>query len=525
MPKIPSSILTPLKNIMRSKIAIGIVVALFVGIGGYFAFFHKSPTYQFVTVQRGSIVESVSLTGNTTPTQSVSLSFGTSGVIVGAYSALGKQVYAGQVLTELNTNDLVAGLHQAQANVAAQQAKLSGLETGSRPEDVAVSQSALDKAQQDLANMYAGISDTSMDAYAKANDAVRTQLGQFFSNSETQSPALTYSVANFQAQTSAEAERSTSGTALTTWQGQLALSDQSDAGLELLLKNEISYLTTIRQLLGSVGTTLDAAPSVSATTLAAYKANVSAALSEVNTAAKNLNTISQNIASQKLTVSQAKAQLDLKLAGSSSTDIAAQEAQVAQAQAGVASAAAKIQNAQIVAPISGIITQFDAKVGQLAGVGAPLVSIMSNTGYEVDAGISETDIGKILVGNTVSMTLDAFPNETFTGTVFYIAPSQTNTQGVISYQIKISFSKVDPRLKSGLTANVDIQTKKKDNVLLLPQYAILQNDTGTFVETLAGKVVTTSPVMLGIQDQKGNVEILSGVTEGEQVINIGLKVQ
>ena len=78
-------------------------------------------------------------------------------------------------------------------------------------------------------------------------------------------------------------------------------------------------------------------------------------------------------------------------------------------------------------------------------------------------------------------------------------------------------------MKSGFTANIDIQTKKNDNVLILPQYAILQNDNGTFVEKLVGNVATTSPVTLGIQDQKGNVEILSGVTLGEQVINIGLK--
>ncbi|MDD2657510.1 MAG: HlyD family efflux transporter periplasmic adaptor subunit, partial [Candidatus Pacebacteria bacterium] len=159
----------------------------------------------------------------------------------------------------------------------------------------------------------------------------------------------------------------------------------------------------------------------------------------------------------------------------------------------------------------------------LASPGAPLVSIIGYGGFEVDAGVSEIDVGKLSVGNKVTMTLDAFPNETFTGSVFYIAPAQTNTQGVISYQIKISFNKADPRLKSGLTANIDIQTKKKDNVLILPQYAIVQNDNGTFVETLSGKTSTTSPVTLGISDQKGNVEILSGVTLGEQVINIGLK--
>ncbi len=513
-------------KIFSSKIAIGVIAVLVVGIGGYFIFFHSAPTYRFVTVQRGSITESVSLTGNTTPVQSVSLAFGSSGIISHTYSALGKQVYAGQVLTELNTNDLVAGLREAQANVAIQQAKLEGLQSGSRPEDIAASQAALDKAKQDLANMYTGIGDTSVDSYAKANDATRIQLSQFFSNSESQSPPqLTYVTTDSQAQTDAQTQRFAASAILNNWQDQLTNIGQSNASLEALLQNEISYLATVRQLLNSVSKTLNSANALSASTLDTYKANVSAALNEVNTATKNLNTISQNIASQKLTVSQLQAQFELKRAGTLPSDIAAQQAQVEQAQASVESAAAKLQNARIVAPISGTITQFDAKVGQLASSNTPLISIMSDTGYEVDAGVSEIDVGKISVGNTVAMTLDAFPNETFAGSVFYIAPAETNTQGVISYQTKISFDKPESRLKSGLTANIDIQTKHKDNVLILPQYAILQNDQGTFVETLENNKIKNDPVTLGIQDQNGNVEVISGVTEGEQVINIGLKTQ
>jgi RND family efflux transporter MFP subunit len=268
---------------------------------------------------------------------------------------------------------------------------------------------------------------------------------------------------------------------------------------------------------------LESSPNLNATTLATYKMNVSTALSEINLATTNLNTLSQNISSQKLTVSQATAALSLKKAGALPTDISAQQAQVEQATASVQSAEAKLQNAEIVAPISGTITQFDAKIGQFASSNIPLVSIMSNAGYEVDGGVSEIDIGKVTVGDTVSMTLDAFPGETFTGSVFYIAPAETNTGGVISYLIKISFSKPDSRLKSGLTANVDIQTKHDDNVLILPQYAILQNDQGTFVETLVNNKVVQNPVTLGIEDETGNVEVLSGVTEGEQVLNIGLK--
>ena len=79
-------------------------------------------------------------------------------------------------------------------------------------------------------------------------------------------------------------------------------------------------------------------------------------------------------------------------------------------------------------------------------------------------------------------------------------------------------------MKSGLTANLDIETKSDANALILPQYAILVNDQGAFVETLGAKnAVVTTPVTLGIQDENGNAEILTGVTEGEKVLNIGLK--
>jgi HlyD family secretion protein len=503
-------------------LGVGIPVVLIVG---YFLFFRHAQTYQFVEVKKGSVTESVSITGNTTPEQSVSLAFNSSGIVSSTYSALGRRVSVGQVLAELNTNDLVAQLRQAEANVSAQKAKLQGLQAGTRPEDVAASKAALDKVKQDLANMYTGIGDTSIDAYAKANDAIRIQLNSFYSNSETQNPVLTFTTANSQALNDSQTERFNTSIALNLWQGQISNIDQSNAGLEALLDDEITYLTSTRQLLNNLSKTLDSAPSLSATTVSTYKTNLSVALNEVNTAVKNLNTISQSISSQKLTVAQLQAQLDLKNVGALPTDISAQQAQVEQAQANVESMKAKIQNAQIVAPITGTVTQFDAKIGQFASPSVPLVSIISDSGYEVDAGVSETDVGKILVGDIVSMTLDAFPNETFAGSVFYLAPAETNTQGVINYQVKIAFAKADSRLKSGLTANIDIVTKRKDNVLVLPQYAILQNDLGTFVEVIENGVTKQNPVKLGVQDQKGNVEVISGVTEGEQVLNIGLKVQ
>lgn len=522
MHKNPSIIAHFFNSLFRSKLMIGVLALAALAGGGFVLFGEKTQPYQLVSVSRGEITEVVSVTGNTTPTREVALGFENSGTIGRVYAAVGDMVTPGRLLAELNVNDLNAQLRQAQADVNVQIAKLEGLKAGARAEDIAASQAALEKAEQDLANMYASESDISTDAFAKANDAVRTQLHTLFSNAETQFPKLVFDTSNSQAVTDIGVKRVAASVALNTWQASLLVTPSS-SDIGSALPSELSSLALIRDLLTSVSMALDGAVNLDAATLAASKVAVAAGLSEVNTATKNLNTIAQSIASQKLTVAQLAAQLALKKAGGAPEDIAAQEAQVEKARANVASVEAKLANSRLVAPIAGVITEFNAKVGQLASPSVPLVSLIGSDGFEVDAGVAEADIGKIALKNKVTMTLDAFPNEEFMGTVFYIAPAETTTQGVVNYQVKVSFDKPDKRIKSGLTVNLSIGTRHKEGVLILPQYALLQNDTGTFVEVLEGETEKRIPVTLGLADQDGNVEILSGVVEGMQVLNIGLK--
>jgi HlyD family secretion protein len=482
-------------SFLKSKWIIGIIILIVISVGGYFLFFHKNQKYQFITVERGSITESVSITGNTTPTKSVSLSFGSSGVISNTYSDLGKQVQAGEILAELNTNDLLAGLHQAQANVEGQQAKLQALQNSSKPTDAS---SALIIAMRDV--------------YLQTETAVLRYADTLFANSVSANPTINIRTQNQNEERSIEAERLTVGEKLNKWKAALAALSSSSDGVTI--KNAANIGNDV---IASVSAFLDH--------LGTITSNLNPDNSGLSQSAIDADRTTVNTAAQTVSAAASTEQNAYTAWSSAPQNISAQAAAVKAAEAAVESAQAKIDNAQIVAPISGTVTQFDAKVGQLASPNIPLVSIISDAGYEVDAGVSETDIGKILVGDAVTMTLDAFSNETFGGKVFYVAPAETNTQGVITYQIKISFDKSDLRLKSGLTANIDIQTKHKDNVLILPQYAILQNDSGTFVETLLKNVIKQNPVALGISDQKGNVEIISGVTEGEQVLNIGLKAQ
>jgi HlyD family secretion protein len=503
-----------MKRILFSWWSISIVVVLVVIAALWFFVFNKSTSYQFITVTRGSITETVPATGNTTPTTSVSLAFQNSGTIARVNYNLGDQVPEGAVIAELNTSNLSAALEQAQANLAVAQANLASLTSGTRPEQLAIDQNAVTQDELALGNAITS-------AYAVSDNAVHTDADQFFINPRNASAALTFIVPDAALTNTVVQERIALEPVLSSWSAQISSPTFSSTDHITDAVQAVQNLTQVNAFLNNTAAALtktQPSSSLSLATLNSYEASIDGARTSVSGALTTLT-------SADTALTSAEGALTLAEAGATSDDIAAGQAQVDEARASVANAQANLENAEIIAPISGVLTQQDAKVGQQASPNVPLVSIIGNSGFEVDTGVSDTDVGKLSVGNPVTMTLDAFQGETFPGTVFYIAPAETNTAGVITYLVKISFNKPDSRLKSGLTANVNIQTKQENNVLILPQYAILQNDNGTFVETLVGKTLTTTPVTLGIQDQNGNVEVVSGVTEGEQVINIGLKAQ
>lgn len=506
------------------------VVAIVVVAGAIYFFWLKSNSspYQLVSVSRGTITEVVSVTGNTTPIQSLDLSFENGGTVAAVYKNAGDQVSAGNTLVSLDTGSLQAQLAQAQAAVASAQATLAGLQAGPTPQAIQVAQAAVASAQQSLTNSYTGIPNAVADAYAKATDAVRNQIGAFYSNPDSSNPQLSFSINAPGIMNSADVERTQVGQELNNWQAQINLLNSvtlplPTSTLDQALQNATDHLSVVATMLNTDATAVVDETGLSASTVDTYQNDVANAITEANGASSAISAIAQTIASQRVAVAQAEAQLSETLAGSTTNAIAAQQAQVAAAQANVQSIQVSIANDSLVSPINGVVTVQNAKVGQVATPGQVITSIISANNFEVDAYVPETDIGKIAIGNTVSMTFDAFQGETFAGKVFYIDPAETILSGVVDYLVKVSFNTPDTRIKSGLTANLDINTQTDQNALILPQYAVIQNASGTYVDIVQNGKETPVPVTLGISDQNGNVEIASGVTVGEQVVNIGLK--
>ena len=480
----------------KTKWGIAVIVAVIL-IAGYWYTHRTTITYQFITVKRGSITETVSVTGNTTPIKSVSLGFQNSGIVAHVYHDVGEHVANGDILAALNTNDLSAQLKQAQANY-------QKILAGASSEEIAVAQTALNTAQANLENIKKVQSTLVDNAHRTLLNVDLTPI--LTSGTSTTSPIISGTYTGD--------EGSYVITSYPTGSGEYF----STSGIENANGN---ISTGVPTPFGTKGLSIVFPanyPSSSNIVWTVLLPNTKSPyyVSAYNAYQNALKNKDSAESAAQAAVAQAQANLNLQNASARPADLGIAEAEVASAQA-------KLQNSEIIAPISGVITQQDAKIGQVASLGTPLVSIISEGQFEVDAQVPETDIGKVAMGNIVVLSFDAFPGETFKGKVFYIDPAETITQGVVDYKIKVSLDVPDPRMKSGLTANLGIQTKEDTAVLILPQYAILENDQGSFIETLSNNKVLTTPVQLGIQDDNGKVEIKSGVTEGEQVLNIGLK--
>ncbi|HEX8947163.1 MAG TPA: efflux RND transporter periplasmic adaptor subunit [Candidatus Paceibacterota bacterium] len=504
-------------------------LALLLILGGAYAYWRShQTTYQFVTVARGPLTESVDLTGSVVPVGTVSLAFQNTGTITRVDKQVGDTVSEGALIAALDTRNLQTQLAAAQADVDAAQARLAALKASATPATVAVSQTALDTAKRTLAGDYTNGVSAIIDSYAKANDAVRTKLNIFFTNPETQNPNLVFISSESAAARSTEDERAQINSLFATWQSEIAsLSASSPEGtVDTALAHASDNLTAIARFLNDLNTaTINAVSFQAGSTLTTEtaKATVTSSVSELNTAIANVIAAQNTIATQASVVAQDQAQLSKTTEPATPEDIAAQQAAVDAARARADAIRVQISQSYLRSPITGTVSVQDAKVGQTVATNQPVATVFSNDALEVDVNLPEVDLGKVAAGNDVNITFDAFPGETFAGKVYSIDPAETVTSGVVGYTTKIHFTKPDPRIKSGLTANLSIVAAKKDAVLYLPQYAILQTDAGSFVETLNGSTVVQTPVTTGIRDDNGNVEVLSGATEGEQVLNIGLK--
>src|SRR5262245_31338565 len=157
---------------------------------------------------------------------------------------------------------------------------------------------------------------------------------------------------------------------------------------------------------------------------------------------------------------------------SAQAQIKSSEAALVQAKSQLHTAEVNREHTDNTAPIDGIVIQRSVEPGQTvnAGMSAPTLYILAAdlTKMQVNANIDEADVGTMRTGQHVTFRVDAFPAETFTGTVQQVRLQPTTVQNVVTYQTVINVPNEQFKLKPGMTANVTIEITRKTNVLRMP---------------------------------------------------------
>lgn len=476
---------------------------------------------EIYTVKTGTVSEEVSVTGKVKAAQAVDLSFEKSGKVIKANKNVGDEVKAGDVIVQIDGSDAAAQLAQAQAALQFQQSKLSELESGTRPEQLDITKTKTANAKIDLDNAKTSLVSDLQSAYVLADDAIRNKVDTFFNNPRSSRPQLAFA-SNVTTETSVESGRVEVETRLVLMNN--ALKDIStDTDTTDILHDVKQSLGEIRLFLDNVSLTVNSLVPTDYLPLATiniWKADVSAARTDVNSAITTVLASEDKLRTAQTAYDVSAKQLTLDTSGTVLDEIDAQQAQVAEAQANVSAAYAQYTKTFLKAPFDGIVTKQDAKLGETAVANATIVSVMSSAQFQIEANVPEADIAKIKLDQTANVTLDAYgPDVVFHATVVLIDPAETIIDGVPTYKTTFQFEGTDDRIKSGMTANVDIQGEHHENVLSVPQRAVVNHNGQKFVTIKTSKDMKKEvPVKLGLRGADGAIEIIDGLAAGDQVV-------
>lgn len=278
------------------------------------------------------------------------------------------------------------------------------------------------------------------------------------------------------------------------------------------LDNAAATLQTAQAAYDTVAWRPDAGLTSQATTLQTATNSYQSALASYNNTAANLGDNSALLTAQNGITTTQNGVVNAQ------NGVTNAQNTIAQNQIAVQQAQDNLAKAKLVSPITGTVSAVNYNVGDTASSTAVVVVDLSQ--IQVKVTVAEVDISSIKVGQKATMTLDALPGKTYTATVAAINPVATISQGVVNYGVIVKLTDTDGDVLPGMTANLAIQTDRRDNVLLAPIRAI-KTQGGQKVATVLykGQQITT-PVTTGLQNDT-QVEVISGLNEGDQVVVAG----
>lgn len=548
------------RRLWRSGWRWPIIIVVAVAAVGFFVSRGNGVQQAFTSaaVERRDLRQVVEAAGTVESTQAIELSFVSAGPVASVPAKVGASVKAGALLASLASQKQEAQVAVAQGALLAAQADLQGVTSGASSEalgvaaqQVAQAQAALTSAQSaqrslalqrdaDVANWRSSLAQSLSSNVFVANraaDEVRTVL----TDNEARDLYLIVGAAQFSA---AQDEEEILRSSLVQLGAAVAAVDRtSDASLTAAAADVVEALGSTQQLLSD---TLDLLRRLYVTTqftqaeldalkatVATQQTSVSAGISAVEAArsalanggasyASQLDAAASAVTAAQSALAVAQAQQRSTAAPARSFELAQAQARVAQAQGDLQRAVATLEDFRLRAPADGTVTRVDVRVGEQAAAGVPAVAILGSVPLQIKVKVAEADVAKVAVNQTATITLDAFgESRPFPGTVAAVDLAPTLVDGVVYYNVTVVFAGDAADVKLGMSADVDILTAERQQVLVVPARSIRSRGAELYVQVpRAEGDPEDRTVTVGLRGEDGLVEVLTGLAEGEQVVTL-----
>jgi RND family efflux transporter MFP subunit len=209
----------------------------------------------------------------------------------------------------------------------------------------------------------------------------------------------------------------------------------------------------------------------------------------------------------------------VKRANARQSDVDLALADILTAQAAVDAANAALEKTIIRAPADGTVTRIDIHVGDLVEANKPVIVVQDVSNMYIEAEVNESNVASVSIGQSVTVTYDALTGQTFNATVSSVDLSPTVNDGIVNYKLTALITDI-ASVKTGMTANLSIQTAYKPEVLVIPDRVITETDGAKTVEVYTderrGKTEMRT-ITTGLRGDGGLIEVISGLTEGERI--------
>lgn len=495
--------------------SVAIIIVILAGYYGYRWVFNTdgAPRYVLATVERGTIVASVSGTGQVSASSQISLQARASGNIVYITKVTGETVPAGTLIAQIDTRDALLTLENARIvyeklikpadKVSVIQAENSL--TDARDAEVKAYNDGFNdvaSAFVDFPTILTGLDDL-LNSYQNGKGLLNDSSIRSYGDTARvyrDTAASSYYLAKNQYDANLIVYKSLTRDSATS--SITALIDQTYKTARSLAKAVKDAKSAVDYLKNS--------QSDNSSTLITSQADLAGWGDKINSDLQTLLLVKNSVDSSARQIRDRAESLAKLKAGADALDVRAGELALRQKQYAY-------QDYFIRAPFAGVVAKLDVEKNEMVSVG-PIGTFITKQKV-ADISLNEVDVTRVRIGQPVTLTFDAITGLTLTGKVLEADLVGTVSQGVVTYNVKVGFDADDERVRSGMSVNAAIITDTKQNVLTVPNGAVKTKGVDNYVEILDGGAVTPrrKTVVVGISNDT-DTEIISGLEAGETVV-------